>query len=242
MTPALKAHILANQTSKANEIRANTTQVTVSPIEPESIEPAEPAQPSRSTFIGDPSDDQQLPSSSQPPEDDVSDSLSYTSTIPDVFDVGSDDSAPPATGPWTIIDHFTGEMIVDEEEVPPVPPATPGAPFDSAIQVQFIPTFGVTALVQTSLPTLLFEDTDERPDWLMISTNKFLQHVPYYMCLNKVVDLFFTQEARLGYPDKVSELSFPLFPHSLTTPFTDHHSPLVSLYHLEIDPKKLLYS
>jgi hypothetical protein len=209
MTPALKARVLANQTSKAMETWASTTQVTVSPVEPEFVKPAEPAQPSRSTFIDDSSDDQQLPPSSQPPEDDDSDSLSYTSTLPDVFNIGSDDLAPPATGPWTIIDHFTGEMIVDEEEVPPVPLATPDAPFDSVIQVQFIPALGVTALVQTPLPTLLFEDTDERPDWLITSTNKFLQHASYYMCLNKVVDLFLTQEARLGYPNKVSELSFP---------------------------------
>ena len=135
---------------------------------------------------------------------DVSDSISYTSTLSDVFDIGMDDSAPPAMGPWTIIDHFTGEIIVDEE----VPSAIPGASPDSVIEVEAVPALGTYALVQTPLPKLLFADQDERPDWLIRSTNKHLQYTPYYMCLSKVVDLFFAQEARLGYLVKVSKSAF----------------------------------
>jgi hypothetical protein len=124
------------------------------------------------------------------------------------------DSGPLATGPWTIINHFTSDvttddvMIVDEEEDPP---AAPAAPFDFTIQVQLNPILGVPALVQTLPPTLLFRDHDERPDWLIRSTNELLHPTPYYMCLNKVMDLFFAQEARLGYPDKVSPLWLSLF-------------------------------
>ena len=55
---------------------------------------------------------------SQFPENNLSDGLSYTSTLPDVFDVGMGDLAQPATGSWMVIDHFTGEIIVDED-VPP---------------------------------------------------------------------------------------------------------------------------
>jgi hypothetical protein len=138
----------------------------------------------------------------EPPESDFSDSISYTSTLPDVFDVEMDDSAPLATGPWMVIDHFTGEVIVDEE----VPPTVPGAPSDLVIQVEVVPALGTLALVQTSPPTLLFADQDERPDWLIESARKHLQYMPYYMCLSDVVDLFFTQEARLGYPNKVSNM------------------------------------
>jgi len=229
MTPALKAHVLrglANKTSEANE-----THATIPPVEDESVEPTEPTEPSQSTLIGDPRDNQRPPSS-RPPEDSVSDSISYTSTLPDVFEVGMDNSAPPATGPWMIIDHFTGEVIADEEEDPPATPAAPGTPFDSVIQVEV--TLGVPTLIQTPPPTLLFVDKDERPDWLIRSTTQFLQHAPYYMCLSKVVDLFFAQEASLGYPNKVSEFYFLSCLHSLTAFLTNRHSPLTSLYHLEI--------
>jgi len=212
MTPALKARILGNlvnETSKVNETRVDMTQVTVPPIEDEPVEPTHPP------------GNHQPPLSSQPPGGDISDSLSYTSTLPDVFEVGMDDSASPATGPWMAIDHFTGEMIVGEE-VLPVTSAAPSAPFDSVIQVEV--TLGVPVLIQTPPPTLLFVDKDERPDWLIRSTNKFLQHVPYYMCLSKVVDLFFVQEARLGYPDKVSEFYPPLCLHLLTAFSANHQS------------------
>ena len=85
-------------------------------------------------------------------------------------------------------------MIIDEE-----------APYDSVIQVNTFPALGTTALVETSQPALLFLDEDERPHWLLMSIKEFLRHVPYYMCLGRVVDLFLAQEARLGYPAKVSK-------------------------------------
>ena len=208
MTPALKARVLRNLPN--NEPK---TKDTVPPIEAEFVTPVEPPQPNQSVPIDGPSGGQRP----QPAEDDVSDSLSFTSTLPDVFDVGMDDSAPPATGPWMIIDHFTGEMVVDEE-VPPVIPTAPVAPSDSMIQTQVV--LGVTVLAQTLPPALLFADQDERPNWLIRSTIEFLQHVPYYMNLRKVVDLFYVQEARLGYPEKVSE---PLFFHILLKTIPNHH-------------------
>jgi hypothetical protein len=284
MTPALKARILGN--IKANEVRAGV-RVPIPPIEPGSVELAEPAQcpsqptfdtylsanepppPSQPTITDDSSASEPPPPSSPVPEDNFSDTLSFTSTLPDVFEVEDDDSGPLATGPWTVIDHFTGEtftddemfaddemlldeemiidaeMVIDEEEVPPVPPAAlavPAAPFDFTIQVQINPILGVLSLVPTPPPTLLFEDNDERPEWLIRSTNGFLQYTPYYMCLNKVVDLFFAQEARLGYPDKASENVLCLVIRLLTPPFIIYHSPLVSLYRLETGPSKLPHS
>lgn len=114
-----------------------------------------------------------------------------------------DDSVPPATD----------EMIVDDE----APPATTSnAPYDSVIEVQTFPALGTTGLVETSQPALLFVDEDERPHWLLTSINKFLRHVPYYMCLGEVVDLFLAQEERLGYPVKVSK------PVLLVCSFTDY--------------------
>jgi hypothetical protein len=96
-------------------------------------------------------------------------------------------------------------MLVDEEVLPAIATTSSTPPCDSAIQVTVVPPLGVSALVKTSLPALLFVDTDERPKWLLASIYDHLQYVPYYSCLNKVVDLFLTQEARLGYPTKASK-------------------------------------
>ena len=219
MTPALKARILRNISS--NTSKANVTQATIPPIDTGFVTPIDTgfiaptksnfaasirsAQPSRSALVGDPfNNQQQLPPSSDYSTDDISNNLSFTSSFPDPYDVAMDDSQPSATGPWMIIDHFTGEMIVDEEH-PSTAPTITCTPFDT-IQVQTL--LDIPTLVQTAPPTLLFEDKDERPDWLVWSTNEFLQHVPYYMCLGKVVDLFFAQEARLGYPEKVKYIVF----------------------------------
>ena len=202
MTPALKTRILRNRSNKAfkaDDTSASATQqVTIPPTRTESVETTEPIQSGESGI--QPSLD------SSPPEDDASDSLSYTSTLPDVFEVGSDDSAPPATGPWMAIDHLTGEMIVDEE-VLPATTAVADAPYDSTIQVKMI--LGVPALIQSPLPALLFVDKDERSDWLIRSINEHFQYTPYYMCLGEVFDLFLAQEARLGYPAKVAKFHLP---------------------------------
>jgi hypothetical protein len=239
MTPALKARILANlakNPSKAKEVVGNGTQVTVPPTEAQPVERTKPTQPIWPVPIIDPSGDQEVPLDPLPLGEAFEDILSYsstfsdfednesfTSTISDVFDVGMDDSEPLATGPWTIIDHFTGEIVVDNE----VAPTASNPPFDSSIQVEVIPALGINVLIQTKPPTLLFEDQDERPNWLIRSTNEFIQHTPYYMCLNKVVDLFFAQEARLGYPSKVSHLGVFSWIPSLTTysPFTSVNPP-----------------
>ena len=62
------------------------------------------------------------------PDDGASDSISFTSTLPDVFNVRLDDSAPPVTALWVITNHFTGEMIVDDDQTIPPAPAVPTTP------------------------------------------------------------------------------------------------------------------
>jgi len=224
--------------SGTNETRINIPQGIV--ITAKSLEPTKPAQPSRSTCTNDTPGDEQSPhgSQSQPPcEDDVSDGASHTLTLPDVFDVGMDDSSPPATGPWVITDHLTSETIVNEEGVTTTAPT---ALSSSTIQVEIIPALGIPVLVQTPPPALLFEDMDVRPGWLIRSINDHLQYAPYYMRLNEAVDLFFAQEARLGYPDKVSRYS-PLCIRSLTPP-VNPYSLSISHYHLTTGLQKSLYS
>jgi len=103
-------------------------------------------------------------------------------------------------------DHLTDEMTVDEE-VPPATSGAPGAPLDSMMVDEAAP--GVPDLDETPPPTLLFVDRDERPEWLISSTIEFFQYISYYGPLSKVVDLFFTQEAKLSYPEKAS--SIPLY-------------------------------
>jgi len=232
MPPTLKARVSKNVLGKASttekiqvhgtqsvttETRINVPQGSV--ITAKSLESTKPTQPSQSTRTSDPSGDEQPPHSSQPQppcEDDVSDGASHTSTLPDIFDVGMDDSSPPATGPWVITDHLTGETIIDEEGVTT---AAPTALSSSTIQVEIIPALGIPVLVQTPPPALLFEDMDVRPNWLIRSINDHLQYAPYYMRLNEAVDLFFAQEARLGYPDKASCYS-PSRVRLLTPPVT----------------------
>ena len=108
--------------------------------------------------------------------------LSDTSILPEISDVGMEDSAPPATGPLVIVDHPTGEIT----ERPPPP--------DPAI-----------VLVDTP-PELLSTDEDVRPRWLMTAMG-FLRCVLYFGNLGRVVDLWLAQEARLGYPQRVCAFS-----------------------------------
>ena len=142
------------------------------------------------------------------PDDDTSDGVSYTSTISDFFDVGSDNTGPPATGPWMIIDHLTGETICDDNQsIDPVPttqatPAAPATPALPGVETAIAPRLGTTYLVETS-PTLLSEDEDVRPQWLMTAVNSFFRFVPCIGSLGKVIDLYLAQEARLGYPELV---------------------------------------
>ena len=140
---------------------------------------------------------------------------SYTSTLPDIFDTGMDDSAPPATGPWMIIDHFTGEVIVDDDQSTPHVPAIPAVeavptgltgPSLPGVEVATAAQLGTPYLVENP-PSLLSEDEDVRPQWLMTAVNAFLRFVPYVGGLGKVVDLYLAQEARLGYPDLVCALT-----------------------------------
>ena len=148
-------------------------------------------------------------------DDNASDGGSDTSTLPDIFDVGMDDSVPLATGPWVIMDHLTGEMIVDDDD----PVATiPTAPPQCEIEIGVLPRLGTRILIETEQPTLLFEDEEVRPRWLIIAVKDFLKFAPYYGRLNKVVDLFLGQEARLGYPELVMHLVFTLLHLSADNP------------------------
>ena len=162
--------------------------------------------------------------------DSDSDGRSYTSTLPEVFEVGMDDSGPQATGPWVAIDHLTGEMIIDDDG------PTEAAPTNAqtGIEIGILPRLGVHILTEAEPPTLLFEDEDVRPEWLITAVKEFLRYTPYYGCLGKVVDLFLTQEERLGYPNLVINLHFSSkYSFTNTTP-----SPCVELFPPPIGPPK----
>jgi len=189
--PAAKKNRANGTRSEANESQAVATQITIQPIAAEFVEPTQPTQP---TLNNGTPDEQQPPPDSQLPED-VPDDASHTSTHPDVSDVDMDDSAPPA--------------VVDDDEGDTTAPTVPS---DLIIQVKINPALGIPVLIETPPPVLLFEDTDVRPEWLIRSIKDCLQYAPYYMCLSKVVDLFLTQEARLGYPPKVNGFCRP--PHT----------------------------
>jgi hypothetical protein len=146
----------------------------------------------------------------------TSDSMSYTLALPEIFDVGMDDSAPLATRPWMIVDHLTGEVTIDDNQSTPpqpVPPALtaiiPASLSLTGVEVVIAPRLG-TAYLTESPPTLLSEDEDVRPQWLMTAINSFLHFVPYVGGLRKVIDLYLAQEARLGYPNLVCALIYSL--------------------------------
>ena len=136
------------------------------------------------------------------PDDCASNGGSYTSTLPDVFDVGMDDTGPQVTGPWIAIDHLTGEMIVDNDDT------TGATNTQTGTEIGILQRSSVQILTETEPPMLLFEDEDVCPEWLISAVNEFLQYTPYYGCLSKAIDLFLTQEARLGYPNLVINLHF----------------------------------
>jgi len=104
------------------------------------------------------------------------------------------------------IDHLTGEIIVDGNNPAEAIPANT----QTEIEIGILPRLGIHILTETKPPTLLFEDEEVRPEWLISAVNKFLRYAPYYGCLGKVVDLFLAQEARLGYPNLVINLYFLL--------------------------------
>ena len=184
LPPALRARALnsaSNKSPNTEEIPANTSIAL--PTEPGRTEP----------ILTTHSSGDQPPCSQVPGG--ISDNVSDTSAPPELLDL-----AP------SVADY----MSVDEE-TPPTAATPSSVGCDSVIQTTIIPALGVLALVPTSPPALLFVDKDERPNWLLTSINEHLQHVPYYLCLSKVVDLFLTQEARLGYPPKVSKFRLLLF-------------------------------
>jgi hypothetical protein len=142
-----------------------------------------------------------------------------------------DDSGPLTTGPWMIIDHLTGEMIVDDDQsTPPAPavptiPTIPTGPSLAGVEVAITPHLGTAYLVETP-PTLLSEDEDVRPQWLITAISAFLRLVPYVGSLGKVVDLYLTQEARLGYPELVCAVTLyfcNLCPDDLSPPAFHFH-------------------
>ena len=171
------------------------------------------AEPNIPVITTTPPDSTPLPTT-EVSSDGASNSVSYTSTLPDVFDVRMDDSAPPATGLWMIIDHFTGEVIVDEDQsIHPASdvPVTPTVPIghSAGVEVAITPHLGTPYLVETP-STLLSEDEDVRPLWLMTAVSSFLRWVPCVGSLGKVIDLYLAQEARLGYPELVCTFLFSL--------------------------------
>lgn len=143
------------------------------------------------------------------PDNHAFDNGSHTSTPPDAFDLDMDDLAPQSTGPWATIDHFTGQMIINDDD--PIIP-TPTAP-QTGIEIGILPRLGIHTIAETEPPALLFEDEDIRPEWLVTAVKEFLRYTPFYGRLAKVIDLFLAQEARLGYPNLVMRSSSPLYPH-----------------------------
>ena len=137
------------------------------------------------------------------PDDNTSDGGSYTSTLPDVFNVDMDGPEPLAVGPWVAIDHLTGEIIAGgDDPTVPTPPQT-------GRETGTLPPLSIHVITETEPPALLFEDKDVRPEWLTLAVKEFLRYTPYYGRLGKVIDLFLAQEARLGYPNLVRHLHPP---------------------------------
>jgi hypothetical protein len=139
--------------------------------------------------------------------------MSYTSTLPEIFDVGMDDSAPLATGPWMIIDHLTGEVTVDDDQSTPPQPVLPAltamvptGPSLTGVEVVIAPRLGNAYLTESPL-ALLSEDEDVRPQWLMTAVNSFLRFVPYVGGLGKVVDLYLAQDTGGKGPWKLPKTS-----------------------------------
>ena len=138
------------------------------------------------------------------PDDNASDGGSYTSTLPDVFDIDMDGLEPLMVGPWVAIDHLTSEIIAGGDD-----PTTPIPTPQTGMETRIVPRLGIRAIAETEPPTLLFEDEDVRPEWLTLAVKEFLRYTPYYGQLGKVIDLFLAQEARLGYPNSVGHLCSP---------------------------------
>ena len=158
-----------------------------------------PTEPDMSSTADRPSD-----AVASVPDDNASDGGSYTSTLPDVFDIDMDGPEPLTVGPWVAIDHLTGEIIAGGDD-----PTVPDPTSQTGIEIGTLPRLGIHTITETEPPTLLFEDEEVRPGWLISAMKEFLRYTPYYGRLGKVIDLFLTQEARLGYPDLVGHSHFP---------------------------------
>lgn len=156
---------------------------------------------------------------------------SHTSILSEDFNIDINNSEPD---PWMAVDHFTGEAIIGDHDDPVIP--APTAP-QTEVETGILPRLGVHTILETAPPTLLFEDEDVRPDWLISAVRKFLRYIPYYGQLGKVVDLFLTQETRLGYPELVMYLHLPRCTLMLTMP-----SPFVWPFRPKTDPSKWVSS
>ena len=194
MSAALKAHVakqMAKGLSKTPRMPAGEVSITlkVTTNNTELIEP---------TLIPQPLGDEPPPSPQSPGH--ISDDVPCASPPPDSLDAMTDSLAPSGGD----------DMSVDE--VSPVAATTTfSVPCGFIIEVKFNSIAGVPYFIQTPQPNLLFVNQDERLDWLLTAVNDFLRYAPYYLCLDKVVDLFLAQEARLGYPVKVISSSLPVF-------------------------------
>lgn len=192
---------------------AQPNQQSVPPIEAPVV-PTQCGQPIFNALVSSPPGIQEpLPGF---PEDGLLDNISLHSTLPAVVDFEMGLAPLPVTS-WVTAEHFASEIFVDKE----VPPFIPGDPSTFVIQTEIVK--GKLVLIKEPRPTLGLADKDAHSDWLLRCTGEFLLDVRYYLGLGKVVDLFYAQEARLGYPEKVGKL---FFRHVciLTTSFTTVYS------------------
>lgn len=197
MSASLKARVLeqmAKHSSKTPEMSTGATTVTLRIA----ADDTKLTEPTRSTPTPQPLGDEP-PRSPQSPED-VSDDVPHITASPN----------PLGTMVYDLVSSESNKMSVDEVH-PVATTTTSSVPCGFVIEVKTYLAAGTPSFVQTPQPDLLFADQDERPDWLLTAVNDFLQHMPYYLCLNKVVNLFLAQEARLGYPAKVNSPSFSVF-------------------------------
>ena len=237
MLPALKACILvclSNGTSKAEEAPIN------------SAKQIKQVQHSQSTLTNNPSKNRPPPGSQLPGDilDVILDTLhsDLNLVVPATDEMSVDEEAlPAATTVHSNLDSApsaTDKMLVSEvlPTTATTTTTTSSTPCGTVIQLEAVPTLGTgtIALVQTSEPTLLSVDKDIRPRWLLKSIKDCLQYMPYYLCLNKAVDLFLAQEAWLSYPIKVSNFWYGHFTHQ----FKNCYSPLGKPWHLETNPLK----
>lgn len=190
MSTALKTHDLRSVSSGSPGVSDAPSNATVPLAQAGSTTPTHPP---HSTIINHPIPDSSPIANPPPSGCNISGDVA---TVAGTQDSGVDELASP----WTRLQTTTDPNGMDVDEG--VPLAALDEPSDSTTQTAAA-NVGTSILVETSPPSLLFVDEDERPGWLLRSVKEHLQYTPCYLCLSEVIDLFLAQEARLGYPAKV---------------------------------------